>query len=302
MRLPVVHRLLEADLDAVDRVHHVLEAAEVDDHVVVDPDPAELLHRTNGAGGAADLERLVELRESGLGAGAVLLEAVRDVRHQVARQRDGGRGLPVRRQVQQDRGVRALAAAVVAAVSAVAARARVRADEQQVLRVVRAGRGALLLVALQLGGGRGVGADVVVELLVEPPAGAAWRRARGTTRRGRSNAASGDGRWARRACRTRLRRARPRRPRSTRLRSARLPSTRLRSARPPSARLRSDLLPPDRLPLSRLPLARPVPAVSACPVVARPRPGGRARGRAVGHVGVHPSRVGGGRKAAGAPR
>ena len=61
----VADRLGQADLDPVHRVDHVLEPAEVDDHVVVDPHPGELLHRADRAGRTPGLEGLVELANIG---------------------------------------------------------------------------------------------------------------------------------------------------------------------------------------------------------------------------------------------
>ncbi len=54
-----------ADLDAVDGVDHVLEAAEVDDDVVVDPDPGDLLELLHGARRAAvGVRRVPHLRRA----------------------------------------------------------------------------------------------------------------------------------------------------------------------------------------------------------------------------------------------
>ena len=104
--LRAVDVLGHADLDAVDGIHHVLEAAEVDDDVVVDAHPGGLLELLHRAGGAADGEGGVPDRVGGARDGvAVLVDAVGTVYQGVARDGDAVRRLPVGREVEQERGV-----------------------------------------------------------------------------------------------------------------------------------------------------------------------------------------------------
>ena len=86
---------------------------EVDDDEVVDEDPGELLELLDGAGRAADGERLVP-HHVGARRGSASPSSslhVRPVDEGVARDADAVRRLPVRREVEQDRGVGPLAAA-----------------------------------------------------------------------------------------------------------------------------------------------------------------------------------------------
>lgn len=176
MRLGVVHRLPQAHLHPADGVDHLLEAAEVQHHVVIDPHPREPLDRTDRAGGPAPLEGPVELGEALGGTGPVGGPAGGHLRHQVPGYRDGRHAPAVRRQVQQDRRVGTLRAAVLPVARVLPAGARVRADQQDVLGAVREVRRALALVAAQFRLRGGVRGDVPVELLVQPPAGGRARQ------------------------------------------------------------------------------------------------------------------------------
>ena len=136
--LGVLDVLGDADLDAVEGVDHVLEALEVDDDVVVDPDAGDLLELPDRAGRAADGVRLVP--DHVLGAGdlaAVLVEAGRPVDEGVARDADAVGALPVGGQVQHDRGVGPLAVAGEAVDVAALAVAAVGAHHQDVERLLR---------------------------------------------------------------------------------------------------------------------------------------------------------------------
>ena len=88
------------------------EAREVDDDEVVDRDAGELLDLVHRAGRAADGEGLVPHHVGAAGDRVeVRVEALGPVDQRVARDADAVRALPVRREVQQDRGVGPLAAA-----------------------------------------------------------------------------------------------------------------------------------------------------------------------------------------------
>ena len=166
--LLVVDVLGDADLDAVDRVDHVLEALEVDDHVVVDPDVGELLELADRAGGAADGEGLVPHRRRRARDGvARLVDAVGPVDQRVARDRDAVGALPVRREVDHDRGVRPLAAAGQAVDVVAGAVAAVGAHHQDVDRVLRALDLDLLGPVLAQLGAEVLDVEVAVEVAVE---------------------------------------------------------------------------------------------------------------------------------------
>ena len=106
--LRAVDVLRHADLDAVDGVDHVLEAAEVDDDVVVDADAGGLLELLDRAGRAADRSRPRSTSRC-VAPGMVspsVARAVGTVDQGVARDGDAVRRLPVGREVEQERGVR----------------------------------------------------------------------------------------------------------------------------------------------------------------------------------------------------
>ena len=126
--LVIVHVLLEADLDATDRVDDALEAAEVDHHEVVDIEAGHLFNGLDRASGAGDVECGIELALVAADRLPVDL-ALRQGDEGVAgdAHRDGARTIGAH--VEQDRGIRAGAAelrgapvsAVVLAAAAVAA-------------------------------------------------------------------------------------------------------------------------------------------------------------------------------------
>jgi hypothetical protein len=156
----------DADLDAADGVDHVLETLEVDHHVVVEADARELLELAHRARGPADRERLVPHHVAAAGDRvAVVVLAGGPVDHRVARDADPVGAGPVGRQVEQDRGVRALAHPGQVVDVAALAVAGVRAHHQDVERLLGA-RDALLVGA--------VGAELLgevddVEVAVEVP-------------------------------------------------------------------------------------------------------------------------------------
>ena len=107
----VGHGVRDADLDAVEGVDHVLEAAEVDDDVVVDADVGQLLDGLHRAGRAALAEGRVEhLARPGRHRAAVRCACTAGCRRPSRAGCSGRDGaLAVGGEVQQDRGVRALA-------------------------------------------------------------------------------------------------------------------------------------------------------------------------------------------------
>ena len=136
----VLDRLGQADLDAVDGVDHVLEAVEVQDHVVVDPHVGELLELLDRAGRATHREGLVPHDVGGAGDRlAVLVLAVGTVDQAVARDAHAVGECAVRREVEHDGGVRALPVAGEPVDVVALAVAGVRAHHEQVDRLLRPG-------------------------------------------------------------------------------------------------------------------------------------------------------------------
>ena len=129
--LVIVHVLLEADLDATDRIDDALEPAEVDHHEVVDIEAGHFLDGLDRASGAGDVEGGVELALVAADRLAVGL-ALRESDEGVAGDAHRNGALAVGTHVKQDRRVGAgsaeLRCASVAAV--VLAAAAVAAHEQ----------------------------------------------------------------------------------------------------------------------------------------------------------------------------
>ncbi len=167
----LVHVAGEAHVHPAHDVRQCREALEVDDDGVVHAQTGELLDRVLGAGGVAlrrlaHRERRVEHRVGPRRRpGAVGKLARRDGQQGVARDGDGCRVFAVGVDVQQERRVGA-ADVVLAAASqrAVAVRARVRADDEDVPALGGAGLGTVLGQAVAV-----EGVDVAAELQIDPP-------------------------------------------------------------------------------------------------------------------------------------
>ena len=134
----VLDGLGETDLHAADGVDHVLEAVEVEHHVVVDAHVGELLELLDRASRPSDGECFVPHHVGGAGDGlAVLADAVGPVDEAVARDADAVREGAVGGEVEHDRGVGALAVAGEAVDVVALAVASVRPHDQQVDGLLR---------------------------------------------------------------------------------------------------------------------------------------------------------------------